>query len=62
MKLLIMLCSAIAVLSGCVISPLYGVDGRDHARGHERRDRDESRYYLNRDRDSSDRHAEPYRN
>jgi len=56
------LCSAIAVLSGCVISPLYGVDGRDHARGHERRDRDESRYYLNRDRDSSDRHAEPYRN
>lgn len=50
MKTLIILCSAAIVLSGCVVSPLYG-DGRDRARSHERRDRDENREHGDRDRD-----------
>ncbi len=62
MKTFITLCFAALVLSGCVISPLYGGDGREHAGSHEGRDRDQSHDNGNRDRDGNDRHGDSYRN
>lgn len=61
MKTLIILCAAAMVLSGCVVSPLYGPDGRERG-GHEHRDRDDHRDYGNHDRDGYDHHGDPYRN
>lgn len=61
MKTLILLFTAATVLSGCVISPLYG-DGRERGGGHERRDRDDNRYNGNHDRDSNDHRGDSYRN
>ena len=59
MKTLIILFCASIVLSGCVVSPLYGPDGRERG-GHERRDRDDNHYNGYHDRD--DHHGDPYRN
>lgn len=62
MKTLIILCCAVIGLSGCVVSPLYGVDGRYHSRSYERRDRDYNYYHDYRYRDSREYQRNPYRN
>lgn len=59
MKTFIVLFFTSIVLSGCIVSPLYGPDGRDHA-GHERRDHDE--HYSNGHDDQDYHHGDPYRN
>jgi hypothetical protein len=59
MKTLIILFLASTVLSGCVVSPLYGPDGRDRGRGHEHRDRDDNHYNGYHDRD--DHRGDHYR-
>jgi len=61
MKTLIILCCAVIGLSGCVVSPLYGPDGRYH-RSEERRDRDENHNHGYRDRDFREHQVDPYRN
>lgn len=65
MKTLIILFLASIVLSGCVVSPLYGPYGRGHYSGHERWDRDGSRYHGDRyhgDRYRGDYRGDYYRN
>lgn len=59
MKTLIILFCASIVLSGCIVSPLYGPDGRERAGGHEHRDRDDNHYNDYHDRDD---HHDSYRN
>lgn len=60
MKTFTILFLASIVLSGCVVSPLYGPDGRGRAASHVHRDRDENRYHGDHDRD--DHRGDPYRN
>jgi|GEM_PF-2006005 len=54
MKTIIILFLTSIVLSGCIVAPLYGPDGRDHGGGHEHRDHDENY--------SNDHHGDSYRN
>jgi len=60
MKTLIILFLASIVLSGCVVSPLYGPYGRGYYNGHERWDRDGNRYHRDHYRD--DYRRDYYRN
>lgn len=63
MKTLIILCSAVISLSGCVVSPLYGVEGRYHSRSYDRRDGNYNYYHHGyRYRDSREYPGDPYRN
>lgn len=56
MKTFIILFCVSVVLSGCVVSPLFGPDGRER---HEHRDHDDH-YSDYHDRD--DHRGDPYRN
>jgi len=55
MKTLITLFLASIVLSGCIVSPLYGPDGRERG-GHEHRDHDDNHY------NDYHEHGDSYRN
>lgn len=62
MKTLIILCCAVVGLSGCVVSPLHGVDGRYNTRSYQHRDGDYNYYHGYRYRDNREHQGDPYRN
>jgi len=61
MKTFIILLFAAIFLSGCVVSPLYGPDGRGRGGGYEHRDRDRDDRHYDEHHDRDGHRGDPYR-